>query len=343
MRNWDTRDERASDTGCEWEKDWHDVQRVCKLLDIPCKMVDLSKEYWNRVFQPSLDVWHDGDTPNPDVWCNREIKFGALFNAVDVGEQGWFATGHYARKSWHDSKPKLLSSTDTEKDQTFYLSSITMESLARSIFPVGDFSKESVRDIACLTSREFGGANLFGEGREESMGLCFVGERGKFSGFLSSYLPPEPGPIVDMEMGKQIGKHQGLWTYTIGQGARIPGMKQKMFVASKDKKSNTVFVVPGIEHPLLSPSIFHVRQMHWIWGDPPDALVEPNGRMKAYVKLRHRMAKVLCLIQRSGDSFKITMEQAQHGIAPGQVAVIWDGDEESWCLGCGTIYDPMRH
>ncbi|KAG7096558.1 hypothetical protein E1B28_003980 [Marasmius oreades] len=358
MRNWDTRDEYGTDQGCQWERDWQDVERVCRSLGIPCKMIDLSKEYWNRIFEPSLQLWESGQTPNPDVWCNREIKFGALLDRLPINatskSNAWFATGHYARKSWsiplrddpRDPRPMLLSAKDPIKDQAFYLSSITEFGLSRALFPIGGHLKSEVRELA----RKY---NLQTAEREESMGLCFVGERsGRFSNFLSSYIAPKPGSIIDLTNNKQVAEHQGLWTYTIGENARIKGLPERMFVAHRDPALNAVLVVPGSNHELLYSDTVVLRNWSWIWRDtPPPGLLTEEG-FKGSAKIRHRMPTVPCTVKLSSttnarnflpkslsdteQSLILTFPEAnlQKGISPGQTAAIWDGE---WCLGCGTI------
>ncbi|KAF9077707.1 tRNA-specific 2-thiouridylase [Rhodocollybia butyracea] len=327
MRNWDTRDESGSDKGCEWEKDWEDVQRVCKSLGIPCSMIDLSKEYWNRIFQPALDVWESGSTPNPDVWCNREIKFGALLEHLPG--TSWFATGHYARKRWSShGRPRLLSAKDTVKDQAYYLSSISEQGLARALFPIGDYTKIEVRALA----RKY---KLETAERPESVGLCFVGERSKFSQFLGSYLKPKPGPIVDTTTQKVIGRHNGLWTYTIGENAKISGQAMKTFVSYKDPLRNTVYVVPGSNHRDLFQNRVICQNWKWIWEDsPPLGISEPTG-IRAAVKVRHRQETEACTAKIADDgTLIIVTDEPLRGVSPGQVAALWDGD---WCLGCGVI------
>ncbi|ETW86243.1 hypothetical protein HETIRDRAFT_311357 [Heterobasidion irregulare TC 32-1] len=330
MRNWDTRDESGTDKGCEWEKDWEDVQRVCEKLDIPCQMVDCSREYWLRVFEPSLKAWESGDTPNPDIWCNREVKFGALLDRLTEGTQ-FIATGHYARKGHHpvSQRPQLLRPVDRHKDQTYYLSSITEASLSKTLFPLSDLRKNEVREIAVR-------AGLHTASREESMGICFVGEKRSFNQFLADYLPPKPGPIIDSVTGHTIGEHQGLWTYTIGQGAKIRGMQEKLFVAHKDKEQNTIFVVPSrCSHEDLLVSNMRAKDWSWIWADePPSAIDTPEG-FHARMQFRHRMIDVPCVVRRVADgSILINLDAPQKAAATGQIAAIWDRD---WCLGCGTI------
>ncbi|KAI0797492.1 tRNA-specific 2-thiouridylase, partial [Abortiporus biennis] len=348
MRNWDTRDESGTDQGCEWKKDWADVQKVCKVLDIPCRLVDLSREYWTRVFEPSLHTWETGGTPNPDIWCNKEVKFGALVQRL-TSPDTWLATGHYARKGWSSPpsllshlvssaqtpiRPKLLRPLDRHKDQTFYLSSISEESLARSIFPIAHLNKPEVRKLA----HEWG---LPTAERDESMGICFVGQKRRFDDFLAKYIPPNPGPIVELATGRVIGTHNGLWSFTIGQNARVKGMPEKMFVCEKDIEKNTLYVVPGSNHPTLYKSGLVVRDWRWIWSDSPPPEIDTPSGFRARLQYRHRMMDVACTVhsrcRSRGDNdaeLRIDFDDPQHAVAPGQVAVIWSDD---WCLGCGII------
>ncbi|KAI0373073.1 tRNA 5-methylaminomethyl-2-thiouridylate-methyltransferase [Pilatotrama ljubarskyi] len=342
MRNWDTRDESGTDSGCEWKKDWEDVQRVCRMLGIPCRMVDLSREYWTRVFEPALEMWEAGDTPNPDIWCNREVKFGALMDRLTDAD-AWLATGHYARKVWArpprqisnlfaygriPSRPQLRRATDRTKDQTYYLSAIPEQSLARALFPLAPYRKTAVREMA----HKWG---LPTASREESMGICFVGEKRRFDNFISQYIPPAPGRIVDLTSGKTVGTHQGLYTFTIGQNARVKGMPEKMFVARKDKKENTIYVVPGSTHPALFRKSILADKWKWIWGDNPPPDIDGRGGFRAQVQYRHRMFAVPCRVYRLRDDvMRIDFKDPQPSVATGQVAAVWKND---WCLGCGVI------
>ncbi|KAH7889484.1 tRNA-specific 2-thiouridylase [Phlebopus sp. FC_14] len=334
MRNWDPYDESGTVNGCEWKRDWEDVQRVCRLLDIPCKMIDLSREYWTRVFEPSLKEWEAGCTPNPDVLCNKEVKFGALLDRItrDFPHSNvpWLATGHYARKGWDSSscvRPKLFRPVDSSKDQTYYLASVSEAALARALFPLSDLKKTEVRELAAKWG-------LPTASREESMGLCFVGERRKFHDFLTEYISPRPGPIVDTISGQQIGIHQGLWTYTIGQRARIGGLKQQMFVSKKSPQTNMIYVVPGRNHPALYFTKLRLSAIHWIWdSDTPKDLTKPSG-CQARIKYRYCMDDEPCTIYQDERGICITFDKPQNMAAPGQVAAIY---LEDWCLGCGVI------
>ncbi|ESK84034.1 trna (5-methylaminomethyl-2-thiouridylate)-methyltransferase [Moniliophthora roreri MCA 2997] len=352
MRNWDLRDESGTDEGCQWERDWNDVQRLCKALDIPCKMVDLSKEYWTRIFEPSLEIWQSGQTPNPDVLCNREIKFGALLDQLSLDEGTWLATGHYARKVWQEGsnpRPKLLSAKDRIKDQAFYLASINETGLSRALFPLGNLLKSQVKEMA----RKW---NLDAVERKESTGLCFIGERsGRFSQFLTSYITPKPGPIYDLLTHKQVGEHRGLWSFTTGENARISGMSQRMFVAHRDTKLNAIFVVPGGDNKLLHCDTVVLHDWSWIWRDTlPPGLSTTEG-FEGFAKIRHRMSAVPCTVklipvsaipsvftredgQGQEQALTVTFSDPyiQSGVSPGQIAAIWDSDGE-WCLGCGSI------
>ncbi|KAH9005046.1 5-methylaminomethyl-2-thiouridylate-methyltransferase [Lactarius hatsudake] len=330
MRNWDTRDESGTDVGCEWEKDWEDVQRVCKKLDIPCQMIDLSREYWLRVFEPAIKIWESGNTPNPDVWCNGEIKFGALFNNLPQGTQ-FLATGHYARKAYHPSnhRPKLMRANDETKDQTYYLSSISESGLDMALFPLGDISKTQVREIA-----RAGG--LHNASREDSMGLCFVGERRRFNQFLGTTMWPRgQGPILAIDTNVELGQHDGLWTYTIGQGSGLGGLTKKLFVAVKDHEKNAIYVAPP-DHPALFTDSITSNDFSWIWRDEPPSAIFSRSGFRASARVRYRASAVPVRVRQrwTSNTVHITFDEPQKAVAHGQIAVLYDGDH---CLGCGTI------
>ncbi|KZS88403.1 5-methylaminomethyl-2-thiouridylate-methyltransferase [Sistotremastrum niveocremeum HHB9708] len=328
MRNWDSADETGTDNNCAWKKDWEDVQKICRILDLPVELIDLSKEYWLRVFAPALQQWENGMTPNPDIWCNREIKFGALLDRLRDQYPGtYLATGHYARIGWSfDDRPKLMRPKDRHKDQTYYLSSLSEASLQKALFPLSNLTKGEVRDLAKRYS-------LPTASREESMGLCFVGERRRFHDFLNQYLTPKPGKIVN-EDGEVIGEHQGLWRYTIGQGAKLRGMPTRMYVSKKDHEKNEVMVVPSSNHPSLLFDSIISSDWHWIWHDHHISQLDSEKGFQATVKFRHMMSAVPCRIKREQGNIVIVFDEQQKAVSPGQVAVVWKGD---WCLGCGTI------
>ncbi|KAJ1309439.1 hypothetical protein OPQ81_006215 [Rhizoctonia solani] len=279
MRNWDTRDESGSDVGCEWEKDWEDVKRVCERIGVPYQLKDFSRQYWTRVFTPALEAWMSGRTPNPDVVCNREIKFGALFESIipPQDDDTWLATGHYARISYHRGRLRLKRARDGNKDQTYYLSSVGESKLRRTLFPLSDLTKPMIRSLA----QEM---NLPTAEREESMGLCFVGERRRFDQFLSEYIPPSTGPILLYPSMKQVGEHKGLHTLTIGQNARVPGQPKKLFVARKE--GGAIVVVNDVSHPAL---IF--REL--------DEKASSTEGIQVLTQIRHRMAPVPAILRKS--------------------------------------------
>ncbi|SGY72807.1 BQ5605_C005g03213 [Microbotryum silenes-dioicae] len=272
MRNWDALDENNQHSGgCEWEKDWEQVQVLCKesLGGVEPTLVDLSKQYWNEVFERSLGEWERGVTPNPDVVCNQEIKFRTLPSILfDKDPNAYLATGHYARlspSSLDPLEPALHRGAYPLKDQSYYLSTSPVSALKRTLFPLGEYRKDEVKEMA----RNWSLPDKITE-RKESMGICFVGKKGKrFRHWLGmrtnsfsldefgqliqphlshpcstdAYLPPKPGHIV-LTSGKIVGQHQGLWQYTIGEGARLPGLPSRHFIGRKDRKNNEIVVVP---------------------------------------------------------------------------------------------------
>ena len=355
MRNWNELDESGTlypgsggSSGCSWQRDWHDVQSVASFLSIPVTMVDLSREYWTSVFEPALSDWRGGTTPNPDVGCNREIKFGALMDKLIDFHSGkgksWLATGHYAGISHEEIRgrvrPKLIRAKDRSKDQTYYLSSVGEERLAHAHFPLSNLLKSEVRELA----KRYG---LPTAERRESMGICFVGTRGSngsisnkdgFSSFLNGYIPTSPGEIVD-EHGVVISKHAGLHTLTVGQGARIRGASSKYYVAKKDLKNNRITVVQGKDHPMLLCTKLRVRNVDWIWGEPPEELKDGGkGEVGLLAQVRHRQVETECVVKKKGKEegggYEVKFKEPVLAVAEGQVLGLWRGN---WCLGSGTI------
>ncbi|KAH7107650.1 5-methylaminomethyl-2-thiouridylate-methyltransferase [Auriculariales sp. MPI-PUGE-AT-0066] len=299
MRNWDTKDELGDDGKCEWERDWHDVQSVCrKLGNIPVTMCDLSQQYWLRVFEPALGLWEQGMTPNPDIACNREIKFDAFVHRLGESVK-WIATGHYASLEWEAEtlQPKLFQSRNRFKDQSYFLSAVQEHKLRKFMFPIGNMDKSQVRELA----QHF---QLPTATREDSFGICFVGEKRRFERFISEYLPQRPGRIVN-EHGATVGQHHGLWSYTIGENARIPGRAQKMYVARKDVAKNEIVAVEGGDHPLMW---CHALTAHsWTWISPSHdldtilrlatnmAVDGRNHKPKFLLKIRYAIGEVECV------------------------------------------------
>ncbi|TXT15919.1 hypothetical protein VHUM_00422 [Vanrija humicola] len=303
MRNWDPLlSEESTDSSrdagssrqpnmspCAWERDWADVKRVCAHVGIPerdISLLDLSKEYWSRVFEPAVAVWEAGQTPNPDVACNREIKFGALMQHIKPGH--YLATGHYARVVRSDaSHATLHRAIDSNKDQTYYLSQVPGHQLAKAVFPLAGIPKPSVRELAAHFE-------LPTATREESMGVCFIGERGHFGDFVSQYTSPPSttGYLVDTA-GKRYGAHRGSHYYTIGQRARVGGMDGRWFVAQKGvgENGNDILLVQGADHPALQCKELDCGEFNWIAGVPPPEM-DGSGVLDAMVQVRHRMSAV---------------------------------------------------
>ncbi|KAJ2803682.1 hypothetical protein H4R20_002793 [Coemansia guatemalensis] len=242
MHNWDTRDESGD---CPSERDWRDVQNVCAQLQIKCHRINLVKQYWNQVFSIVLDEYAQGRTPNPDILCNSQIKFGVLLDEIQrrLNASGaWFATGHYARAIRktvsNDSTITLHRGVDAGKDQSYFLSTITSKQLRRVVFPLGGLHKST--HVRALAKR----SGLATAEKEESMGICFVGERRRFHEFLAEYLPQKPGDILSDDM-LVVGRHNGLFTKTIGQLAGIPGASEKWYIYAKDSVTNRMYAVKG--------------------------------------------------------------------------------------------------
>lgn len=328
MKNWE------EDDGvdyCSAANDLADVQSVCKRLDIPLHKVNFAAEYWDKVFESFLAEHKAGRTPNPDILCNKEIKFKAFMEfAEEVLDADFIAMGHYVRRSFPKdySRPKIMRGIDLSKDQSYFLYALSYEQIARSLFPVGGLEKKQVRKMAeeqgFITAK-----------KKDSTGICFIGER-KFTKFLSHYLPAQPGNIETPE-GYVLGEHQGLIYHTIGQrkGLGIGGQKSgggnqhPWFVARKDLERNILVVVKGADNPLLKSKGLIATQLSWV---DQDVIQYP---FRASVKTRYRQTDVPCAVTAVGDhSIKIVFDFPQVAIAPGQSAVLYDGEI---CLGGGII------
>jgi tRNA-specific 2-thiouridylase len=322
MRNWD-----EGDPECRAEQDRMDALRVCASLNIPFRVMDFSSVYRQQVFQSFLDGYARGTTPNPDILCNREVKFGVFLDAVLSTGAERLATGHYARKATRQGRAVLLRAVDPSKDQSYFLSAIDGQALARAEFPLGELPKSQVRQIA----RE---AGLLTAGKKDSTGICFIGER-DFKDFLARYLPAQPGPIVDLD-GRQVGTHQGALYYTVGQRAPVGGIKGGQagpwFIARKLVAQNTLVIVPGTHHPDLMSSQALTDTAHWIAGAPPAAVFD------CQVQLRH-LGQAHAARVRVGDDGRahIEFQEPVRAVAPGQQAVFYQDD---LCLGGGELQAP---
>ncbi len=322
MKNWEEDDTAEY---CSAAEDIADAQAVCDKLSIPLKTINFAAEYWDGVFEHFLAEYQAGRTPNPDILCNREIKFKAFLDYAKVLTADYIATGHYVRKQTDADQQTLCKGLDPNKDQSYFLYTLNQSQLAASIFPIGELEKPIVRAIAEQ-------AGLINHNKKDSTGICFIGER-KFKQFLSQYLPAQPGEI-QTEGGQVIGHHDGLMYYTIGQrqGLGIGGRKdaddRPWYVAQKDLERNVLIVVQGSDHPLLFKQTLVAEQLTWVHGDAP---MTP---LHCRAKTRYRQADQACQVSIEHGQAVVEFEQAQRAITPGQSVVFYQGDI---CLGGGVI------
>ena len=321
MHNWED-DEQGY---CTSAQDWQDARAVAAELGITLHKVDLSAQYRERVFADFLAEYRAGRTPNPDVLCNREIKFGdCLAHAKRLGAQ-WLATGHYARIRQSDDGPQLLKGLDPQKDQSYFLHAVRRADFATVLMPVGELHKAQVRELA----RE-AGLPVFA--KRDSTGICFIGER-PFREFLAQYIAPLPGAIETAE-GRQVGEHQGLAYYTLGQrsGIGVGGQQgldeSPWYVAAKDHQRNVLIVVQDTHHRLLMSHSLRTRVVNWL-------APVPQAATQLGVKLRYRQQDQQAVVTpQPGGAAQVVPLHAQRAVTPGQSAVFYDADR---CLGGGII------
>lgn len=321
MKNWEEDDVGGA---CTAEEDYADVERVCGLLDIPYYSVNFAKDYMDRVFSYFLAEYKAGRTPNPDVLCNREIKFGPFKDyALQLGAD-YIATGHYCGISHEGGVHRLLKARDANKDQTYFLNQLSQRQLDGVLFPLADLPKAEVRRIA----EEKGLATA---AKKDSTGICFIGER-NFRKFLQTYLPACPGRILSLE-GEEVGEHIGLMYYTLGQrrGLDLGGKKGesgRWFVVRKDLKNNILYVSHGDESPLMSDGCY-VEGMNFIPSPPQEKTFACRA------KFRYRQEEQGVVVEQLGDGkLKILFDEPQRAVTEGQYAVLYD---ERQCLGGGVI------
>jgi tRNA-specific 2-thiouridylase len=324
MKNWEEDD--TADY-CSATEDLKDAQAVADRLKIPLHTVNFASEYWDHVFAYFLDEYRAGRTPNPDVLCNREIKFRAFLDfAREHLGASHIATGHYAALERNGDHRHLIRAADENKDQTYFLYMLDQSQLRHALFPLGGLYKQQVREIA----RQ---ADFPNHKKKDSTGICFIGER-KFRDFLQRYLPAQPGEIVTPE-GEVIGHHQGLMYYTLGQrqglgiGGRQDAGEAPWYVVRKDLQSNRLIAAQGHDHPLLQCDVLEAGQLHWIAGDAPALPLTCQAR------IRHRQPLQVCEIQAwQHERCRVVFDQPQRAVTPGQAIVFYQDRE---CLGGGTI------
>lgn len=324
MKNWDDTDEFGYCTATE---DYKDVQAVAQQIGIPYYSVNFEKEYWDKVFQYFLDEYKKGRTPNPDVMCNKEIKFKAFLDyAMDLGAD-YVATGHYAQvKRDEDGTVHMLRGVDDNKDQTYFLNQLSQEQLAKVLFPLGGMQKSEVRRIAEM-------AGLKTAKKKDSTGICFIGEK-NFKEFLSNYLPAVSGNMLTLD-GKKMGEHAGLMYYTIGQrkGLGIGGggeSDEPWFVIGKDLASNTLYVGQGYHHEMLYADHLDASDIHFT----QDGKMPQSFQCTAKFRYRQKDVPVTVRLNEDQTAATIVFDEPVRAITPGQAVVFYDGME---CLGGGTI------
>lgn len=322
MQNWQ---EDKNNKNCPADQDLNDAQAVCEKLSIPFHTVNFSNTYWNRVFQYFLDEYANYRTPNPDIMCNKEIKFKAFLDyALEQGVD-YIATGHYVRCHHVNNHYELLKGLDNNKDQSYFLHTLNQKQLSKSLFPIGELEKSRVREIA----RDAGFDNF---SKKDSTGICFIGER-KFKSFLNEYLLAKPGNIVT-DQGEVISTHDGLMFHTIGQrqGLGIGGQKDKKespwYVAQKNIDRNELIVVQEHDHPLLLSTGLTASQVHWISNHPP------HFPLKCKAKTRYRQNDQNCSVEMQYDRLNVMFDTPQRAITPGQSVVFYHDDV---CLGGAVI------
>ncbi len=330
MRNWDSSinndylgNPNINNNICPQEEDYNDAIKVCEKLNIPLYRVDFVKEYWDYVFTYFLDELKKGRTPNPDIMCNKYIKFDMFVKEAKKLGADFIATGHYAKILDN----KLYKAKDLNKDQTYFLSQTSKEQLENVLFPLGDIEKKEVREIAAKY-------DLVTAKKKDSTGICFIGER-NFSKFLSNYLPNQSGQIINIETNEVLGEHIGLMHYTIGQrkGLNIGGNKDKLFVVGKDVNKNILYVAFGEDNEYLYTDQAIIEDVNWLADDN----FKPN---KCFAKFRYRQQDNPVELEYKDDVIIVKYPQKIKSVTPGQACVFYLDDQ---CLGGGIIKEVYKN
>jgi len=304
---------------CPWEDDLRYVEKICEKLKVPLEIVPLQKQYWERVVKNAIEEVSLGLTPNPDIWCNQRVKFGAFYDYIG-NKFDKVASGHYARVIEENKKFYLKRTPDPIKDQTYFLAFLNQQQLSRALFPLGELTKKEVRALA----QKF---NLPNKDRKDSQGICFLGKI-KYRDFIKEHLGIKLGQIINYQTGKQVGEHDGFWYYTIGQRKDIKLSGGPWYVIKKDIAKNIIYIADSKENIEQAKDKFVVGNLHWI--------VEQPKVKKLQVKVRHGAAMYDCKIKfLKNDKLEVVLVNVKdEGIAAGQFAVFYEGDI---CLGGGTI------
>jgi tRNA-specific 2-thiouridylase len=329
MKNWEEDD---NDEYCAAAEDLKDAQAVSDKLGITLHTINFAAEYWDNVFEYFLAEYKAGRTPNPDIMCNKEIKFKAFLEfAAEELSADYIATGHYVQRSNESGNWKMLRGLDDNKDQSYFLYTLGEQHIAQTLFPIGHLEKPKVREIALEQ-------DLVTHDKKDSTGICFIGER-KFKDFLAQYLPAQPGEIETAE-GRVIGKHEGLMYHTLGQrkGLLIGGMKEygeePWYVVDKDIERNVLIVGQGANHPRLYSTGLVADQLHWVDRKGPQQAI------RCTVKTRYRQQDIPCQITPNPDgSLLVKFDEPQKAVTPGQSAVFYQNEI---CLGGGIIENYIR-
>ena len=330
MRNWDSSlnndvlgNPNNNNDVCPQEEDYNDAVKTAQHLGLEIRRVDFIKEYWDEVFTYFLDEYKQGRTPNPDILCNKHIKFKAFLNYAKSIHADWIATGHYARIEHHGDRSVMLRGIDDNKDQTYFLCQLNQQQLRNTLFPIGHLTKKEVREIAAQLK-------LSVADKRDSTGICFIGER-DFREFLKNYIPAKPGKMIDIETGKVIAEHQGIMYYTIGQrkGLNIGGKGGPWFVAGKEYDQKILYIASGDQNKWLLSEGALITAVNWISDN------FPKEDLNCTAKFRYRQQdNEVSLHFINQHTLYVTFKHPIKSVTPGQAAVFYLGEE---CLGGGTI------
>lgn len=333
MRNWDSLanndylgNPNVNASQCPQEKDYEDAKLVAEKLGIPLYRQDFVKEYWDNVFSYFLSEYKKGRTPNPDVFCNKYIKFDSFLKFARSMGCNYIAMGHYAKRVDENGLSYIYKALDKNKDQSYFLSFLNEDQISSCLFPLSDITKPEVREIA----HQLGLSSVMD--KKDSTGVCFIGER-NFRSFLQNYLPAKEGDIIEGKTNKVIGKHQGVLYYTIGQrkGLGIGGIKGEedgaFVIYKKDVKNNILYVAHPSERYLLQSTSCILSDVNWVGP-------KPNNPIEVGVKFRYRQVDQKCILSFTGNNIKVSYPQGVESVTPGQIAVIYDGEK---MLGGGII------